>query len=221
MKKRDASIAAVLGAAVLFSAAACRGSAPLYYGESSIGFSAILLRARILLPEGETEDGRITMNLESEDGDERYRVAFLPGKTSLLRVEPGLYRLYPPRDLFGFPQTQVKVRVQNRTYSVPFPRELLRMESFSVKPAKAFPIGVLEARLIPMGKKEKPKVVLRLDHGVAVRRALVQDVISKMMDPKTPQTLRDSAITWTRALEQALVKIQGEEERAPSYKPSP
>jgi hypothetical protein len=221
MGKRDVFITTVLCAAVLFAVAACRGSAPLYYGESNLGFSAILLKARILLPSGETEDGRITMNLESEDGDERYRVSFLPGKTSLLRVEPGLYRLYPPRDLFGFPQTQVKVRIQNHTYTVPFPREILRMESFSVKPAKAAPLGILEARLIPMGLKERGKVVLRFDHGVATRRALVEDVIGKMMDPKTPQDVRESAISWTRALEQALVKIQGEEERQPTFKPSP
>jgi hypothetical protein len=210
-----------LSSAVFALLAGCRGSAPVYYGEASLGFSAIIIRARIVTPTGETTDGQIALNFESDDGEERYRIDFLPGQTSLLRVEPSTYRLCAPRSFLGFPQPRVRVRIDRRTYAVPFPRELLRMDSIPIKPARIVPLGVIEARLISAERGERPKVVLRFDHGVAARRALIEDIIGKMMDTKVPSEIRNRATSWTRALEQALVKIQGEAEPPPAFKPFP
>jgi hypothetical protein len=63
--------------------------------------------------------------------------------------------------------------------------------------------------------------VLRFDHGVAARRALIEDIIAKMMDTKVSAEIRNRATSWTRALEQALVKVQGEEEPPPAFKRFP
>ncbi|MBI5243890.1 MAG: hypothetical protein HY922_09460 [Elusimicrobia bacterium] len=199
----------------------CRGTAPRYYGEATRGFSAVLVRSRILAPTGETNDGAAALNLESEDGDERYRLNLQPGQTSLFRVEPGIYRLVATRSFFGSPQPRVRVRIQGRSYLVDFPRDVMRMEAIQIKSDKIIPLGVLEIRLIAAERGERPKVVLRFDRGIAARRSLVEDVIAKLMDIKTPLRIRNKAITWTRALEQALVKIQGEEERPPAFKPFP
>ena len=60
---------------------------------------------------------------------------------------------------------------------------------------------------------------LSLDDSVAARRGLVEDLINKQMDPKTPPEIRDSSISWLRALEQALLRVRAEEEARPAYKP--
>jgi len=207
--------------AALALLAGCRGSSPVYYGEADLGFSAVIIRARIAAPTGETADGQVALNFESEDGEERYRIDLPAGRTSLLRLEPSTYRLCAPRSFLGFPQPYVRVRIGRSIYVVPFPRELLRMDYVAVKPGRIVALGVLEVKLLPVERGERPKVVLRFDHSVATRRALIEDVIAKMMDTKVQSDVRRRAAGWTRALEQALVKIQGEEEPPPAFKPFP
>jgi hypothetical protein len=199
--------------------AGCRGVAPVYFGEAIPNVSAVLTRARITLPTGETKEGGLTLNLESQD--DRYRLPFLAKRTSLLRVEPGIYRIVPPRSLFGSVLPQLSVRVEGKTYWTQFPREMLRIETVEVKPARIVALGVLEIKLLPASRKETQKMVIHFDRGVETRRKLVQDVISSMMDPKAPPEARESAVTWTRALEQALAKLQAEAQEGPAIKRAP
>lgn len=195
----------------------CRGSRPANYGEAQLGFGAILVGARIITPNGETNVGLMEMNFESEN--ERYRVRFKPDETSLLRIEPDVYRLYPTRTPFGRVEARMRVRIDGRTYRVPFPRSVLRLRPFEVPPTKVLPIGILEARLLPIERGKRPIIQVRLDDSVPARRQLLESVIEKQMDSKTPPNIRDSTITWTRALEQALIRLQGEEESKRRYKP--
>ncbi|MFA6029293.1 MAG: hypothetical protein WC969_05530 [Elusimicrobiota bacterium] len=210
---------AALFAASLFGLAACRGTSPIRYAESSLGFSSVIVGCRVLAPSGETKDGAGSINLESED--ERYALDLRPGRAQLLRIEPGVYRLGPTRNLFGTAQPQLRVVVQGRSYRVPFPRDILRLDELDVRPKRVVPLGVLEIQLLPYERGERPKVIVRFDASVATRRLLVEEVIGMMMDPKVPQDMRDSAISWARSLEQALLRVQGERERLPAYKPVP
>ncbi|MFH1723106.1 MAG: hypothetical protein ABII00_00645 [Elusimicrobiota bacterium] len=208
----------VLPVLFLLLASGCRGTAPAHYGDSRLGFGAVLVGARLLLPTGESGAGDMRINLESKA--ERYRLRLEPGETSLFRVEPDIYRLHPSRRLFGGIQRHLRVSIAGRTYRVPFPRDILRKEAVDVRPTKVVPIGVLEARLLPIRRGRSPKIELRLDDSLEARRRLIEHVIAMQMDPDTPPRIRDSSISWVRALEQALIRIQGEQEAKPSYKPS-
>ena len=63
---------AALLALVLAAGPGCRGTAPELYGEAALGYSAVLVRGRLVLPEGESRDGMMWLNLESSG--ERYRM---------------------------------------------------------------------------------------------------------------------------------------------------
>ncbi|MFA5139794.1 MAG: hypothetical protein WC728_11240 [Elusimicrobiota bacterium] len=208
--------------AVLFSlllGCGCRGTLPERFGEARLGFGAVLIRGRFILPTGEDRRGWVTLNLESETG-ERYRLRFQAGETSLLMVEPDFYRLHPARNPFGFVKNTLTVRLGRDAWRVPFPRDILRKAPLDVKPTRLVPIGVLEVRFLPIKKGEMGKIVIHLDDSVAARRGLVEEMVTKMMDSKAPIETRRSAISWVRALEQALVLIQGEHPTTPGYKPS-
>jgi len=195
----------------------CRGSRPEYYGQSSLGFGAVLISARIITPNGETNVGLMEMNFESEN--ERYRMKFRPGKTSLMKLEPDVYRLHPTRTPFGRVEARMRVKIDGRSYRVPFPRSVLRLRPIDVPPTKIVAIGILEARLLPIERGQRPIIKVRLDDSIQARRELIESVINKQMNPKTPPNIRDSTITWTRALEQALIRLLGEEERKRRFKP--
>ncbi|HVE12180.1 MAG TPA: hypothetical protein VNI01_02190 [Elusimicrobiota bacterium] len=214
MMKRAALTAALL------VCAGCRGTAPERYGNSSLGFSAVILGARIVTPTGETKDGRLAINFESEQ--EEYRLSLPPGQTSLFRVEPGIYRLNPTRNVFGVSQAYLTVDIGGHAYRARFPRDILRLDSYDLKPTKAIPVGVLEARLAPAekGQDRSRRLEVRLDASPITRRKLVEGLIAQMLDPKASSDIRESAVSWTRALEQALIKVQAEERQAPNYKPS-
>lgn len=204
--------------ALLCTSAGCRGTYPAKNEDPSLGVSAILVRGRVLLPTGETQSGKLLLNLESEG--ERYRVRFPPKETTLYIVEPGVYRLYPTRNIFGGPQDKLKIVVNGRSYRVAFPRDILRRDPIAIKPGKIASIGALEAKLVPNAGKPGFKIEVTLDDGIETRRQLVQDMISRMMDPDAAPSQRENAVTWTRALEQALVQIQGSNETKPAFKPS-
>ena len=202
--------------AVAAGSLSCRGTAPELYGSAALGYSAMLVRARIIVPDGETRDGMMWLNLES--ATERYRVPIRASETALVRIEPDQYRVHPTRNSLGFVQSQLRVKIAGRTYHVPFPRDILRKDPIEVKPTKVVALGVLEARLLPIQRGRAQRVEVRLDDSNEARRHLIEDMIGRMMDANAALVVRDSAISWTRALEQALVLVQGEAERKPTYK---
>lgn len=212
MRPMTRALAVALAAALL----GCRGTTPDVFAPAALGFGAILIRGRIVLPEGETRDGMMWLNLES-DGD-RYRMPIAAGETSLERIEPDIYRLHPTRNALGFVQANLKVRIAGRYYTVPFPRDILRKDPIELKPTKVVALGVLEARLLPIQRGRAPRVEVRLDDSNETRRRLIEDMIAKMMDARTSVEAREAAVSWTRALEQALVQVQGENERKRMYK---
>ena len=194
----------------------CRGTSPDVFAPAALGFGAVLVRGRIVLPEGETRDGMMWMNLESEG--ERYRLPIQPGDTTLERVEPDVYRLHPTRNALGFVQATLKVRIAGRFYYVPFPRDILRKDPLEVRPTKVVALGILEAHLLPIQRGRAPRVEMRLDDSNETRRRLIEDMIAKMMDAKASVEVREAAVSWTRAFEQALILVQGESERKRTFK---
>ncbi|MBI3298300.1 MAG: hypothetical protein HYZ75_09065 [Elusimicrobia bacterium] len=198
------------------SALSCRGTAPELYGPATLGYSAVLVRGRVIVPDGETRDAALWINLESPN--ERYRVRVRANETTLLRIEPDVYRLHPTRNPLGFVQANLHVKIAGRSYAVPFPRDILRKDPLEVKPTKVIALGVLEARLLPIKRGHEARVEVRLDDSNKARRHLIEDMIDRMMDAKASLEVRDAAVSWTRALEQALVLVQGEAERKATYK---
>lgn len=213
---------ALAALAVLLALTACRGSVPAEDAPPEQEISAILIGGRMLLPSGETRRGRTYVNFETDGGSraEVYRLPVTAGTNSLYLVEPGTYRLAPTRSLFGFYQPQMTVVIEGRSYRVPFPREILRLDPYKIGPKKIVTLGVLEARVMPALPGRRPELRVRLDDSVAARRKIVQDMIHQMMDPSRPADARDSAIAWSRALQNSLLDILSEEDRRPLYKPA-
>ncbi len=197
--------------------AACRGTKPVRFGESKFGFSSLIVRGRIITPTGEMTTGKMSLNMESEAAD-RYRVPFEPGKTVVWRVEPDIYRIHPTRNIFGFVQRDLSVQIAGRNFRVPFPRHILRKEEIDIKPTRIIPLGILEVKLFPIRKGKPPKIIVTLDDSVETRRRLIQEVIDMMIDPTVPVRVRSAAISWTRALQGALLDVVGEQQEEPAYK---
>lgn len=212
----------LLGLAVVLALTACRGTVPERNAPPEQAISAILIGSRFILPSGETKKGFVAVNLETEGGDraEVYRIPVRDGQNFLYLVEPGTYRLMPTRSIFGFTQDELKVVIEGRTYRVPFPREILRLPAYNIKPKKIITFGVLEAKVMPALPGRKPEMKVRLDDSVAARRKVVQDMIREMMDPARPLDARESAISWSRAIQNSLLDILSEEDKKPMYKPA-
>ena len=145
---------------------------------------------------------------------------FEPGETTVLRVEPDIYRLHPTRNLFGFVQRDLTVTIAGRSFRVPFPRSILRKEQVDLKPTRAVAIGILEVKLLPIRKGERPKIEVRLIDDIDAKRELLEEVIDKMMDTKTPVEIRSASVSWTRAIENAVIDLQGLEQEQRAFKPS-
>lgn len=215
---------ALMALSAALAAAGCRGSKPLAQADPERGMSAVILGGRIILPTGETRSGSLAVNLEGEGGGreaEVYRLPVRPQESSLHHIEPGVYKLAPTRSLLGFHQSQLKIRIEGRTYRVPFPRDILRKPALDVRPTKVVPIGILEASLTPSLPGQEGRLRVRLDDGVEARRQILQGLIRDMMDPAVPLETRSSAIAWTRALDQALLDLVSENPKRPTYKPAP
>ncbi|MFA6091718.1 MAG: hypothetical protein WCU88_04465 [Elusimicrobiota bacterium] len=210
---RTALFCAAAASAALLGA--CRAGAPAYFGGTEPGKGAILVGIRLLDNSEELKEGRLRIDIESDE--ERYGLILHPGRTVLVQVEPGDYRLLPEKTLFGGARTDISIVMKRRSYRMNFPRDLLRMEALPVKPGKVAAMGFIEAKLLPHAPGERPKILLRLDSSVDARRQNISDLIARMMDPQTPQSLREGAVSWARPLEQALVRVQGEKDSAPSY----
>lgn len=203
--------------------AGCSGTTPTLRGVPEQGIAAVLIGGRFLAPSGETLSGELSLNLEGEGGRraEVYRLAVRPGQNLLYQIEPGLYRLGPTRSLLGRPQAQLEVRIEGGLYRIPFPRDILRTPALDVKPKKIVPIGIVEVRLEPPLPGRPPSVKVRLDDSAQTRRRIVQDVIREMMDPAAPAKTRESAVAWSRALQNSLLELLSEDERPPLYKAAP
>lgn len=208
-----------LGALLLLNG--CRGTAPALFQPPEAGIASVLIGCRMILPTGETPDGYLALNLEDQDGGETYRLPVKPQRVLLYQIEPGVYKLMPTRSIFGFHQDTLRVTIEGRTYRVPFPRELLRLETMSVKPRKIVSIGVVEVTLSGRRPGQAPTVRVRLDDSVTARRSLAEALIHAMMDPNAPNDMRSSALAWTRALEETLSEVVSEKERAPAFRPAP
>jgi hypothetical protein len=211
----------LLTAAALI-AAGCAGSAPRSEGRPDEGLAAVIYGARFMTPAGETKSGVFHVNLEGEGGRvaETYRLPVRPDRTVLHVVEPDVYRLSVTRNLFGFSQPILRVRIAGRKYRIPFPRDVLRKAPLNVKGKKVFPVGVFEVRLQQPLPGQTPQVRIHIDDSVQTRRDIVQDIIQKMMDPKVPAVERERCIVWARALQTKLLELlaEAEAERPPLYK---
>jgi hypothetical protein len=204
-------------------AGGCSGTIPTKGGLPEQGISAVIVSGRFLTPTGETQSGRIFVNLDGEGGKraESYRLPIRPRQSLLYQVEPGLYRLSPTRNIFGFRQPILKVRIEGKNYFIPFPRDILRKAPLDIKPKRIVSIGVVEVHLQPALPGQTPTVKVRLDDSIAARRQIVQDIIHEMMDPATATDDRESAVAWSRALENSLMDLLSETERTPLYKSGP
>jgi len=211
----------LLAAAVL-ALAACRGTAPERNAPPEQSISAILIHCKTILPTGETRNGRVTINFESEGGRqaEVYRLPLTSGENYLFLVEPGIYRIAPTRSVFGFYQPTMKVVIEGRAYSLPFPRDLLRQHSYEIKPGKITSMGTLEAKVMPALPGQKPTIRVRLDDSTQARRNSVQSAIRDMMDPRKSLEVRESALAWSRALQNSLMEMLAEDEQRRTYKPA-
>lgn len=203
--------------------AACQGTVPERNGSPEQSISAVLLGSRFVLPTGETKDGRTVVNFESEGGREAevYRLPVSGGENFLYLVEPGLYRVMPARSLLGFHRSTMKAVIDGRGYRIPFPRDLLRLPAYQVRPRRILPLGILEYKVQPALPGQTSRIAVRLDDSVGARRKIVQETIRDMMDPRQSSEVRESAIAWTRSLQNSLLDLLAEEEKRPSYKPAP
>ncbi len=212
----------LLLASAVLALAACRGTAPERDAPPEQAISAILIGCRTILPSGETRNGRIAVNFESDGGRaaEVYRLPLAGGENYLYLIEPGTYRIAPTRSIFGFSQPVLSIVIEGRAYSLPFPRDLLRQHAYEIKPGKITSMGSLEAQVMPTLPGQKPTIRVRLDDSTQARRSVVQSTIRDMMDPRKPSKVRESAIAWSRALQTSLMDLLAEEEQRQLYKPA-
>jgi hypothetical protein len=211
--------AAAAAAALLL--AGCAGTIPDRDAPPERGFAAVLIGARLLVPGGESRDGMAAIDLETkQEGPDAYELPMHAADVALFRVEPGVYGLAPTRSIFGTSRPDLTVRIDDRVYRTPFPRELMR-PSYDARPRKVTVVGVLEVQVLPALPGQPPQVRARLDDSPAARRELVQGMIRTMMDPTQSAAARDSAVSWSHALQEALVSVLAEETRRPLYQTAP
>jgi hypothetical protein len=207
----------------LLLAAACRGTVPERNAPPEQAISALMIGCRMILPSGETRNGEMFVNFESEGGRqaEVYRIPLKGGENYLYLIEPGIYRLTPTRGIFGGYHQEMRVVIEGRTYTIPFPRDLLRQHAYEIRPAKIVSIGIIEAKVMQALPGQKPTMRVRLDDSVQARRTVVQSTIRDMMDPRRASEVRESAIAWSRALQNSLMDLLSEDEQRQIYKPAP
>jgi len=209
--------------AAVLALAACRGTVPERDAPPEQAISAIVIGARMILPSGETRDGTTAVNFETDGGSraEVYRLPVKAGENFLYLIEPGSYRFAPTRSIFGFYQPTMTVDIEGRRYRLPFPRDIQRLDSYTIKPSKILALGIIEARVMPALPGRPPEVRVRLDDSVMARRKVIQDTIREMMDPTRPLDTRESAISWSRGLQNSLIDILAEDDHRPLYTPAP
>ncbi|MBI5208941.1 MAG: hypothetical protein HY927_03100 [Elusimicrobia bacterium] len=221
---RRVPCAVLCSLAVGMALAGCRGSSAVFDVDPETRFSAVILGTRIILPTGETNTGRMAINLEGDRGAEvpDYRLVVPAGRALLYPVEPGVYRLGPTRSIFGWHQPAMRISADHVTYKAPFPSQILRKAPIDIKPKRVVPLGVLETRIISDAANQRTSVAVRLDDSIQARRDVLQQIIHDMASSTTDQAERERDFSWSRCLDMALLELQTEVERKPLYKaPTP
>ena len=95
---------------------------------------------------------------------------------------------------------------------------ILRRGTLTVRPHRVVPIGVLEATIERPPGSRRPRVTVRLDDSPSARRKLVEQKIEHMLDPRIPLEIRDTAVTWSRALNEALLEVSADDGKGPAFK---
>lgn len=201
--------------------AACAGTSPSLQRAPEHGLSSVIVGGRFILPSGETRSGEMWINFEGEGeraNGETYRLAIRPGQPLLYQVEPDSYHLTPTRSVFGTQQNLLRVDIDGRSYSAPFPRSILRKSVIVVKPSKIVCLGLIEVRVKAALPGRDPEVVVTLDDSMDTRQTLIQNMIHEMMDPEAPASYRNNAVDWSHALEQSLTDISIEAPPSKLYK---
>ncbi len=199
---------AIVSAAALL-AAGCSGTAPQLRGAPDRGMAAVLVSGRFIAPSGETQSGRLALDLESMPGSsgEIYRLEILPKKNLLYQIEPGNYRLGPTRGIFGSPHAALTVSIEGKDYRVPWPSDITDHAVLPAPRKKIVPIGVFEVRLEPALPRQDPVIHVRLDDSLEARSRMVQDIIHEMMNPALAPEDRESAIAWSQELQNSLMEL--------------
>ena len=208
--------------AAILIVAACRGTVPERNAPPVQAISAILIGCKTILPSGETRNGRVVINFESDGGRqaEVYRLPLKSAENHLYLIEPGTYHIAPTRSIFGFYRPLLSAKIEGRTYTLPFPRDLLRQHAYEIKPGKITAMGSIVATVMPALPGHKPTIRVRLDDSRQARRDVVQNSIRDMMDPRKSTEVRESALAWSRALQNSLMALLAEEEPRQLYKPA-
>jgi hypothetical protein len=61
--------------------------------------------------------------------------------------------------------------------------------------------------------------MVRLDDTTLARRTVVSNLIHDMMDTRKSAEVRESALAWSRSLQNSLIELVAEEEQRQLYKP--
>lgn len=187
---------------------ACQGSVPIHSGGPDAGMGAVLAAGRIFLPSGPIRSGKIAVNLESDSNPPQiYRLIISPERPTLYRIEPGVYRLRPTRNLFGAGLETLTVRLGGQTYLPRFPASLEHRRPFQIKTGEVLALGVMEARLSRSLEGGSPYVSLSLDDSLLSRRRITEQVIRDMMEPSAPAAVKNYIISWAGALQKSLVEM--------------
>ena len=201
---------AALAPALAFFLLSCRGGAPLVGKPMGSGLAAFAIDSRVILPNGgETFEGRVALNLEGDNGWV-YRIVMVPQRAFFAQVEPGDYRLRPPRALIGYAKSGLRVSVGPWSFSPRLPPELGKLPPFHLKPDQVAVLGRIVLRETGSLPGQKPAMEASFDSSVKARRDIAQSVIHRMTDPVVSTDLREGAIAWLSGLERALTALNAQ-----------
>ena len=190
----------------------CRGSVPRRDAPPEDTKAGLLISGRMILPSGETRDGKAAINFEIEGGKSRvYRLPVVGGESAFFLIKPGAYQIARTRSIFGSYQPELSVSLGGRRYKIPFPAEMLRLPKYAVRAKTVVALGALEIRAKPALPGQAPEIRVRLDDTFATRRKLVQDAIRDLSDPKRSFSGHTDSIYWSRSLQNSLIGILAEE----------
>ncbi len=195
-----------LHVALALGLAACRGSVPIAGEEPQQGLAAVVIGAQFAAAGSPTNDGKTAVALKSADG-RTYRLYLSAGQTVLYQMDPGLYRLAPVPEPFGAPGRFLHARIDGRDYQTPFPQEFVNSQPINAKAGRIAVLGLLKIKLSAPLPGRGPFLSADLANFAEDKRALVQNLISRMMDPTAPASVRQNALAWLNPLEKALMSL--------------
>ena len=189
---------------------ACRGSAPLTGKLPSSGLSGFAMALRVTLPNGaQSTSARAYLNLEEPEGSERYTLRLLGGRAFFAQVEPGIYKLQPARNVFGWSKGHIEIHLLGQDYEAVMPEALNTMSSFELSSGQVLPVGRLDVTVSTAASGGKALQVA-WNTSRDARREIIEHLIHAMTDPAMTERLRETVVPWMEALEQALNLIYAE-----------